>query len=74
MPLKMSKKSKKKGNTCYAEDLYLKRRVVNAKAKIMFKYPFDISLRNSYFKQYREYRMLVIYKKKHYTKYSSKIG
>ena len=26
------------------------------------------SLRNSYFKQYREYRKLVKYKRKHYTK------
>ena len=65
---KTSMKSKKKSNKWYDEDLFIKRRILNAKANLMFKHPFDLSLRNSYYKQYREYRKLVKYKKKHYTK------
>ena len=34
----------------------------------MFKQPFNVSLRNSYFKHYREYRKLLKFKKKNYTK------
>ena len=34
----------------------------------MFKQPFDVSLRNSYFKHYREYRKLLKFKRKNYTK------
>ena len=66
--MKNINKSKKKVNKWYDEDLYVKRRVVNAKSKTMFKNPFDNSFRNSYFKHYREYKKLVKYKKKHYTK------
>ena len=59
---------KEKVNKWYDEDLYVKRRVVNAKAKSLCKNPYDNSFRNSYFKHYREYKKLVKYKKKHYTK------
>ena len=68
LTMKNINKSKKKVNKWYDEDLYVKRRVVNAKAKSMFKNPFDNSFRTSYFKHYREYKKLVKYKKKHYTK------
>ena len=38
------------------------------KQKHMFWHPSDISLRNSYYRYYREYRKLLRFKKKHYTK------
>ena len=58
LKLKSSTKVKKKSNKWYDEDLYVKRRLLNSKASLMFKQPFNISLRNSYFKHYREYRKL----------------
>ena len=57
-----------KVNKWYDEDLYVKKRVVNAKAKLMFNNPFNKSLKNSYHKQYRVHKKLVKYIKKHYTK------
>ena len=68
LKLKSSTKVKKKSNKWYDEDLYVKRRLLNSKASLMFKQPFNISLRNSYFKHYREYRKLLKFKKKNYTK------
>ena len=54
--MKSSTKVRKKSKKCYDEKLYVKRRLLNSKANLMFKYPFDVSLRKSYFKHYREYR------------------
>ena len=56
---KSSTKIKKKSNKWYDEELYVKRRLLNSKASLMFKQPFNTSLRNSYFKHYREYRKLL---------------
>lgn len=61
-------KYKKKHNKWFDEDLFVKRRLLTTKANLMFKQPFDLSLRNAYFKQYREYRKLLKFKKKNYTK------
>ena len=66
---KSSTKIKKKSNKWYNEELYVKRRLLNSKASLMFKQPFNTSLRNSYFKHYREYRKLLKFKRKNYTKY-----
>ena len=65
--MKSSTKVKKKSNKWYDKDLYVKRRLLNSKASLMFKQPFNASLRNSYFKYYREYRKLLKFKKKIYT-------
>ena len=53
-----------KSKKWYYEELYIKRRDLNRKASNMFKEPFNKSLRNSYFKCYRQYRYIVKYKKK----------
>ena len=66
--MRSSNKIKKKSKKWYDEDLYAKRRILNTKANLMFKQPFDVSLRNSYFKHYREYRKLLKFKRKNYTK------
>ena len=66
--MRSSTKIKKKSKKGYDEDLYAKRRILNTKANLMFKQPFDVSLRNSYFKHYREYRKLLKFKRKNYTK------
>ena len=66
--MKSSSKLRKKSHKWYDEELYVKRRLLNSKANLMFKQPFDISLRNSYFKHYREYRKLLKFKRKNYTK------
>ena len=58
---KIKKNLKKK---LYDQDLYVKRRILNTKANLMFKQPFDVSLRNSYFKHNREYRKLLKFKRK----------
>ena len=63
-----SSKMKKKSHKWYDEKLYVKRRLLNSKANLIFKQPFDISLRNSYFKRYRDYRKLLKFKRKNYTK------
>ena len=55
---KSSTKVKKRSNKWYDEDLYVKRRLLNSKASLRFKQRFNVSLRNSYFKHYREYRKL----------------
>ena len=68
LKMKCSAKVKKKSNKWYDEELYVKRRLLNSKANLMFKQPFNASLRNSYYKHYREYRKLLKFKRKHYTK------
>lgn len=66
------KKHKNKTNSqnkkWYDEELYLKRRELNQKANRMFNDPFNKFLRNSYYMCYRQYRKLVKYKKKNFTK------
>ena len=53
LKLKSSTKVKKRSNKWYDEDLYVKRRLLHSKASLRFKQPFNVSLRNSYFKHYR---------------------
>lgn len=65
---KTPSKSKKMNKKWYDEDLHVKRRIMNTKAKHMFQHPFDVSVRNNYYKHYREYRKLLKFKKKHFTK------
>ena len=48
--IKRSNKVKKKCNKWYDEELYVKRRLLNSKANLIFNHPFNVSLRNSYFK------------------------
>ena len=62
--IKSSSKMNKKSHKWYDEELHVKRRLLNSKANLMFKQPFDISLRNSYFKHYREYKKLLKLKRK----------
>ena len=57
-----------KSKKWYDEELYIKRRDLNRKGSNLFKEPFNKSLRNSYFKCYRQYRKLVKYKKENFTK------
>ena len=61
-----SKKSKSK--KWFDQELYCKRRTLNNSANKLFCQPFNRSVRCSYFKQYREYRKLVKYKKKNFKK------
>ena len=65
--MKISTKVRKKSKKWYDEELYEKG-LLNSKANLMFKHPFDVSLRNSYFKHYGEYRKLLKFKRKNYTK------
>ena len=60
----LSRNKQNKSKKWYDEQLYLKRRELNIKASYMFKNPFVRSIRDSYFKCYRQYRKLVKYKKK----------
>ena len=57
-----------KSEKWFDEQLYIKRRDLNRKASNMFCNPFIRSIRDSYFKCYRQYRKLVKYKKKNFTK------
>ena len=62
---KSSTKIKKKSNEWYDDELYVKRSF-NSKASLVFKQPFNASLRNLYFKHYREYRKLLKFQRKNY--------
>ena len=62
---KSSTKIKKKSNEWYDDELYVKRSL-NSKASLVFKQPFNASLRNLYFKHYREYRKLLKFQRKNY--------
>lgn len=57
-----------KSKRWYDEDLFDKRRQLNRKAFNMCRQPFNKAVRDSYYKQYREYRKLVKYKKKNFTR------
>ncbi|MEW8547303.1 MAG: hypothetical protein AB2693_27665, partial [Candidatus Thiodiazotropha sp.] len=67
--LRRTRTSKSKTNTrkkWFDEDLYVKRRDLTSIARNMFNQPFNLLLRNTYFKHYREYRKLVKFKKKNF--------
>ena len=59
----LSRNKKHKSKKWYDEQLYMKRRDLNRNASNMFKNPFIRSLRDSYFRCYRQYCKLVKYKK-----------
>ncbi|MEW8548121.1 MAG: endonuclease/exonuclease/phosphatase family protein, partial [Candidatus Thiodiazotropha sp.] len=60
-----TRNAKLKHKQWFDQELYLKRRELFQKGKIMSDKPYDRGIRNSYFKTYREYTKLRKYKKKH---------
>ncbi|CAC5360011.1 unnamed protein product [Mytilus coruscus] len=50
----------------YDQDLYNKKRELNIKAKHMSENPYNINIRNNYFKHYRKFRKLKKYKRREF--------
>lgn len=56
----------KKQKKWYDQDLFNKKQTVLQKGALISKYPFDMNIRNNYFKHYREYKKLKKFKEKNF--------